>query len=97
MVYNLFKLLHYRYMKAKRNRASDIRLVAWKVLGSNSQESNNPDDNYKVEGRLNPGLFNLKLQLGPFNPILFNHELFNPMVQIFTAGYCWVEKFMVEK
>ena len=35
-------------MKAKRNRVPDIRLVAWKVSGSNSQESNNQDDNYKT-------------------------------------------------
>ena len=34
-------------MKAKRNRVPDIRLVAWKVSGSNSQESNQ-DNNYKT-------------------------------------------------
>ena len=35
-------------MKAKRNRVPDIRLVAWKVSGSNSQESHNQDNNYKT-------------------------------------------------
>ena len=47
MVYNPFKLLYYRYIKAKRNRVPDIRLVAWKISGSNSQESNQ-DNNYKT-------------------------------------------------
>ena len=31
-----------------------------------------------VEGHLNPGLFNPKLQPQSFNPRLFNHERFNP-------------------
>ena len=35
-------------MKAKRNRVPDIRLEAWKVSGSNSQESNDQDGNYKT-------------------------------------------------
>ena len=43
-------------MKAKRNRVSDIRLVAWKVSGSNSQESNNQDDNYKTNVPINATL-----------------------------------------
>ena len=33
---------------------------------------------------------------GHFNPSLFNHEFFNPMVQKFMVEKSGVEKFMVE-
>ena len=56
-----------------------------------------------VEGHLNPGLFNPKLQPHElFNPGLFNHEFLNHgvdkfMVEKFMVKKSGIEEFMVEK
>ena len=47
----------------------------------------------KVEGYLNPGLFNREL----FIPRLFNHEFLNHRVEKNMVENSRVEKFMVEK
>ena len=52
-----------------------------------------PPEAYKrIEGHLNPGLFNHKF----FNPGLFNHEILNHGVGKFMVEKSGVGKFMVE-
>ena len=60
-----------------------FEFILWKMLLFDML-----DDLKTVEGHLKPG---------PFNPRLFNHELFIPIARNFMVENSRVEKFMVEK